>query len=180
MNKTSSVKRRINLIFPIFALLDISMVWIAGLSGYGGWAAMIFIIIIPGLLIIGAILAVLFDKNFDEKITALLGKIGYSIFPALYACIILFGVFFVGDNGDGEGSGSTFSVILAKNNSNAINSLSFLMESIAFVLFCSLFLVLAASLIAYGTKKYNNKPGRATVVHQSPKWIEEKNKNIRF
>ena len=145
-------KRRMNLIFPIFTLLDILMILIAGLSGYGGWAAMAFIVIFPGILIIGVILAVFFDKNYDEKVTDLVGKIGYYIFPALYTCIILLGFFFVGDNGDGEGTGSTYSVLF-NNSSTAATKFSYTIESIVPNIFLILLLILAASLVTYYSMK---------------------------
>ncbi|MDD3283348.1 MAG: hypothetical protein PHY41_07740 [Candidatus Cloacimonetes bacterium] len=141
-------KQRYNFIFPIFALLDILMIMTAGLSGYGGWAAMAFMIIFPGLLVIGVILAVILDKNYDEKVTAIFGKTGYYILPAIYVCIILFGVFFVGDNGDGEGSGSMFSVILGGSRSFSYNAVSIIPN-----IFYILLLAILLSIATYNSKK---------------------------
>lgn len=147
--RNEAYKRRRNYIFWIFTLLDILMLITSDLSGYGGWNGMgLVIIVFPGILVIGAILAVILAKNYDEKVTSIFRKVGYCILPALYLCVFLFGVFFVGDNGDAEGYGSMFSVVLGGGL-----DFSYYMMAMLYKVFFILLLVVVLSLVVYYAKK---------------------------
>ncbi len=141
-------------IFPAFAILAFWLTFGRSLmGGLMGWVGFFYLIPISIILVIsGIVFSLLFDKDYDQKITSFLIKTGRYIFPAFYISTFIFGFFIPGDNGDAEGRGSVYTAIFGQSLLDVSNLISIIAMFVSAVLF----IIVVFSFVRFKYKHSNH------------------------